>query len=398
MARTAPAIPAPTESDATVRLDGVVLARLAAGPGTESEIARDVAALCGRGGAADALRLRVVRSIAGLVHSRHAAFSDGRLRATDSGHAAAAIFLGLRSWREATWTAICHGPLLAKSLGIEGQPATRLSALGKADGLRALIVEARWGLKLRGKPSAARVRAALAKVALERAFGNRIRRGLDERTELPAKASRLLAGELAAKPRDFKTDARLVAALAADAMGVRRPSLDALRQAALRKLIDPSRDGAGRPRADGARHADRGGSGTTSHSPSTTQPLDIAATPVARIVSPIANVPAQPVPDAVRPDPERFAATVLELARTQAEGFPGNRKAFVSRVWESIQTNRPEWRLSEIEFKCMLTEAHRKGLVALASADLKSRSMLPDMEASAITYKNTVWHYVRTED
>jgi hypothetical protein len=46
----------------------------------------------------------------------------------------------------------------------------------------------------------------------------------------------------------------------------------------------------------------------------------------------------------------------------------------------------------------MLTEAHRCGLLVLANADLKDKRDLKDLQASAVTYKNTVWHFIRVED
>jgi predicted nucleotidyltransferase len=63
-----------------------------------------------------------------------------------------------------------------------------------------------------------------------------------------------------------------------------------------------------------------------------------------------------------------------------------------------VRDRHASWALSEIEFKCMLAEAHRMGLIALSTADLKDRNRLADVEASAVTYKNTVWHYVRVEE
>jgi hypothetical protein len=56
------------------------------------------------------------------------------------------------------------------------------------------------------------------------------------------------------------------------------------------------------------------------------------------------------------------------------------------------------WALTEIEFKCMLTEAHRTGLIVLANADLKDKCALKELQDSAVIYKNTVWHYVRAAD
>ena len=98
-----------------------------------------------------------------------------------------------------------------------------------------------------------------------------------------------------------------------------------------------------------------------------------------------------------RPDPASFAAAVNRAAGERGEGWAGNRKAFVSDVWTIIRERHSEWQISEIEFKSMLTEAHRIGLVVLANADLKDKRHMAEIQASAISYKNTVWHYIRIE-
>ncbi len=89
---------------------------------------------------------------------------------------------------------------------------------------------------------------------------------------------------------------------------------------------------------------------------------------------------------------------MLAATDATAEGWAGNRKAFISKVWERIQAGHAGWQLTEIEFKCMLTEAHRTGLLVLANADLKDKRALRELQASAVVYKNTVWHYVRAAD
>lgn len=99
-----------------------------------------------------------------------------------------------------------------------------------------------------------------------------------------------------------------------------------------------------------------------------------------------------------RPDLDGFATAVNASANLVADGWAGNRKAFISRVWETVQARHPGWALSEIEFKCMLAEAHRIGLVVLANADLKNRQHMRELQSSAVVYKNTVWHYVRVQD
>ena len=67
-------------------------------------------------------------------------------------------------------------------------------------------------------------------------------------------------------------------------------------------------------------------------------------------------------------------------------------------MWRAIAQAKPEWGLSEIEFKSMLAEVHRTGHVILGSADIKSKENLKDVQDSAIAYKNTVWHFIRVEN
>jgi hypothetical protein len=105
-----------------------------------------------------------------------------------------------------------------------------------------------------------------------------------------------------------------------------------------------------------------------------------------------------PAPDVARPDLGEFSRAVKDAASQRAEGWPGSRKAYISQVWDAIRAAKPRWELSEIEFKCMLAEAHRLGAIALANADLKDKKSIKELESSAVPYKNTVWHFVRVEE
>lgn len=367
---------APASAD---RLTGVVLARIASAAASESQIVRDVAGILGPGGGGEPLRARLAQVCTVLQASGQVERQGDIFAVTDRGRAAALEFLEVRKGTLEGWVAVRDGAMVAKALGSEGAAASRLKSLGKIDGLRAAIVETHWQLKTRGKPSASRIRAALALVALERAFGNQIKSELGIRSTLSAKASRLLAGQLARKPRDFGTDGRLVAALAAEAVGATRSELGQLRAGLLRGWL------AEVPAASVVRAPERAPPAAAVDAADRAAPAHAVALPS---VDPVA----------ARPDPKGFAAAVKAAARLRAEGWSGNRRAFVSHVWALIQESHAAWRLSEIEFKCMLAEAHRAGLVTLANADLKDKRTLQDVQASAVTYKNTVWHYIRVED
>jgi hypothetical protein len=92
-----------------------------------------------------------------------------------------------------------------------------------------------------------------------------------------------------------------------------------------------------------------------------------------------------------------FAREVQRLAAGEAQGWSGDRKAYISRVWRMLREQRPNWGLSEIEFKCMLAEAHRAGQLALANADLKDQSNIKDVQDSAVIYRNAVFHFIRVD-
>ena len=349
----------------------LVLARAACEEGiTRAELARDLAFAIASGSARNALDAE----LAALVRNGLVVENRARFRAGELGLAILSAELGaklpLKSWAE-----MRDQRLVAKALGLDGVSAARLKALAKPEPLRAEILGRYFGFRVPGAASPARLRSELALVALERAFGNAMMRAASARSGLGAKASRLLAGQLLAKPRDVGTDSRLVALLAAAAVGAAKTDADALRSGLLRRY------------ASGA----------------ATTPAVAADVAVAKLLPALTVVPAtvpsgaRP-PAASRPGLEGFAAAIGAAAATVAEGWPGNRKALVSRVWQAVAAGHADWGLSEIEFKAMLAEAHRTGHLALVTADLKDKRLLPELQASAISYKNTVWHLVRVQD
>ena len=90
---------------------------------------------------------------------------------------------------------------------------------------------------------------------------------------------------------------------------------------------------------------------------------------------------------------------MTDVARPLATGgWSGSRKVYISQVWAAVAERYAGWGLSEIEFKAMLTEAHRTGLLVLGTSDLRDKRDLDEIQASATVFKNTVWHFVRIED
>ncbi len=360
-------------------VDQLILARVACkGGATRAQLIRDLAPLVSSKLASAGWRADVDGALARLAQAGALTDSKMRLRLTDAGETALAKFLAGKGTHARDWSEQRDIRLVAKALGLDGSKPAIRTALSRQEGLCALVVQHSFGLAVRQALSPPKLRAALALVALERAFGDNVKDGLGKKgSALSAKAGRVLAGQLLRKPRELPSDGRLVTALAADELGLSRFDLDAARLALLRRLADaPVTPALAKPTARAAR---------------------VAPTPKpAAAPEPILAPQAQPSVQV--PGLAQFSAGVIDAARARAEGWPGARKAFISQVWEAIRTSHPEWGLSELEFKDMLTGAHRAGQLVLAGADLKNKQNIKDFEDSAILYKNTVWHYVRVED
>jgi hypothetical protein len=276
--------------------------------------------------------------------------------------------------------------LLLRALQTNDTPAIR-KALQRVEGLAAIVLQRHFGKSTVRVQSPADLRADLAVIALERAFGNKIKTGLRKGAGLPAKPGRILAGQLFKQPREIASDGKLIVHLSCEIAGSREHSLDALELAVLRGLMR-SKDVDEAPREPALR-ASRSESSHRTPQP-TPKPANDRI-PITEVAPP-RNRAASP------PDMAEFCLAVIDAARPVAEGWPGNRKAFISLVWKAIRNARPDWGLSEIAFKGMLAEAHRSGQVELTTADLKDGRDLKSLEDSKILYKNTVWHFVRVQD
>jgi hypothetical protein len=341
-------------------VEDLLLARVAcAGGATRPQLVRDLGPLFANKLSPAEWRSRIDAALIRLADESRVRENRGRYRASEDGAMAVARFLGEKESHARAWSEQRDLWLVAKALGADaGKPGVR-KALTRPEGLSALIVQKAFGLTLREALSPSKLRTALALVALERQADPG--KASKKAGPLSADESRKLAAQLLRSPREASTDARLITALSAEQVGAARPEIEMLRLGLLRRLAAPIEETRQQP-----------------------------APP--RRSAPISAKAMQ------RPGLAQFSAGVLNAARFHAEGWPGNRKAFISQVWEAIRTSHPEWGLSEIEFKDMLAGAHRAGQLVLASADLKNKRDIKEFEDSAILYKNTVWHFVRVED
>jgi hypothetical protein len=374
---SAPSRQASAENGASpAALDNLLLTRIAcAGGATRVQLVRDLGPLFSSKLSPAEWRGVVDMALARLEINALILVNRGRIRVDETGAANVASFLGEKEPRARAWSEQRDIWLVARTLDVDAKKPTLRKALTRPEGLSALIVQQAFGLAMRQALSPSKLRAALALIALERAFGDGVKSGLksQKRSALSAKAGRVLAGQLLHSPRELSTDGRLIAALAAELTGAARPEIEVMRLGLLRRLAD----------ATGQKSA-----AAEDAAPKTNG----SAKPAKPALEPVATDAGQ------RPGLAQFSAGVLNAARSHAEGWPGNRKAFISLVWNAIRKSHPEWGLSEFEFKDMLAGAHRAGQLVLTGADLKNKQNIKDLEASAILYKNTVWHFVRVED
>ena len=353
-------------------LGNLMLARFAADNGaTRGDLMRDLAYITAHRFSPSELRSGIDGALERFVFDGCVTNVRGRFRLAEAGTVLVEELLGARKLPKA-WAEIRDIRLVALALGVPAVPMF-LRALARPDGLRALILQKSFDVGGRRVLGASQLRMALAVIALKRAFGNKIKGDLEAGRGLSVKASRLLAGQLARRPRDFRTDTRLIAALAVEAVGASQSDPSSLRQAILRAFV------------------------STALGPSQSAPAMAGEVQSSIERAPDAEVDVLPAA-ASRPDLEGFSCAVLASAATVAQGWPGNRKAFISHVWRAISEAHAHWGLSDIEFKSMLAEAHRTGHVVLGSADIKNKDSLKDVQDSAIAYKNTVWHFIRVEN
>jgi hypothetical protein len=362
-----------TEALAPDRVGGelslmLVLVRIACeGGATRAEIVRDLAPFVAHRLSPAEWRAAAEAEIAALGKLALVASIRHRYAASAQGTAMAAAFLGQEPVSAVDWPEQRDVRLVAKALAIPPGDRAKLKAIARPEGLRAVIVQRAFGLPIRPAQSANRLRSQLAAVALARAFGGKVK---GAGAGLSGKTGRVLAGHLSRHPRDFGSDGRLIAALAAEQIDARQADANALRLALMRAFVNAGLE--------------------TSQS--------IAAPARQRPpAAPAINVGNDTAAASHRPDLVTFAREVHAAAALRAQGWPGHRKAYISHVWQAIRVACPAWALSEIEFKCMLAEAHRAGRVALAGADLKDKRDLEDLRRSAITDRNSVWHFVRVE-
>jgi hypothetical protein len=102
------------------------------------------------------------------------------------------------------------------------------------------------------------------------------------------------------------------------------------------------------------------------------------------------NAPADAVPAS-------FAADVLRAVDATTDGWFGDRKVFVSAVWDQLR-RAPRWSgLALAELKVRLLAAHRAGELTLARADLVAAMDPALVAASEIAADGASFHFIVKE-
>jgi hypothetical protein len=105
---------------------------------------------------------------------------------------------------------------------------------------------------------------------------------------------------------------------------------------------------------------------------------------------------ATPAPEPT-PGPAPFADAVLSAADAVVDGWFGDRKVFVSAVWDQLR-REPRWAgLGLAGFKADLVAAHRAGQLTLARADLVAAMDPALVAASEIAVDGASFHFVVKE-
>ncbi len=289
-----------------------------------------------------------------LAAKDHVALHHQHFHATSKGHRWRDERFGWRVPAGANWPELRDVHLLGHALKI-GRDRRAKDVLATGEGLRRLILERRLGVKLRGKESLAGIRDVLARLALRQGSVSgdlAISGHLLTAPERLAQAATLIKGR--AKPDN---DHRLIARIAAEQVGSPNTSPAALRMQLLRTYM-----AGGRPLVD------------------------------VRAKATVARAP-QPVFEL-----GEFLTEVRNFARECAQGWSGNRRALISRVFPRLVDAHPEWGLDVGRFKTLLAEAHKAGRLNLVHADLRDKKLLDDLAASAVAYHNMTMHFIRVED
>jgi len=367
-------------SEATVevsRLEALVIARASTLGAAQplGELIKPLARFAPPELTAGAWRDRLV-TVAGTLRASDVLDAGHQLR--DAGE------LGRRIGRVTarTWRELADRVLPGLALGIAADDGTLRARLAGRDAWAAAIVGRALGLWTAGAPP------SLAALCDALAWRELALAGKPKRCppEIRAVFVQRQLGSEAGPPE------RLVRILASREVGAPRPELRALCDALVRDWLAGRTIGS--PVTSGAR------------TPPASAPDPAGSTPAeARSLAADLGSPPGDAPRAFAADlgstsgggPRSFLADVQRAAGSTATGRFGDRKVFVSAVWDELRRD-PWWAAVTLdELKARLVAAHRAGELALARADLVAAMDPALVAASEITTDGASFHFIVTE-
>lgn len=315
----------------------------------------------------------------------------GRLKVTHQGQKEALYFIGAPKLPTRNWKDLQSIFLTAKSLNIKSRVLRTLKPLKTADGLRAAIIKTYYDLPIKSEiPTVTQIRNALAVNTINETFDIPQKKQAKANSRVPEKLALFLASQKLRRPRSIETSNQLLSFLAAEAVGSVQPDAKALRLQLLRQLMIPKdANDANISNISAPKSSMRPTYTNTNYKKAqqTQSEMCLAIKPDAEAGLDLIDL-------------KSFSNIVLEFAKPHATGWQGNKRAFVSHVWNSMRAEKQNLSLNidKNQFKTMLADAHRAGHLMLGIADLRDKENMTDIQESAIRYKNTEWHYIRMKD
>lgn len=362
-------------------LDNLVLTRICCkGGATKSAVFKDLKSLLAGNFGLSKLRIEIDSSILRLFENSHVEKSEGRLLATRLGLQQCSNFLGMSFSELPSWKEVKDIGLIGKALGLNDNFSTCRSILADSFFVWALILQKKYHLKFRLNISKEELCQQLALISLEKAFGTNAKNLIKKNLRLSPKLARLFASFLSDSGKDFSSYRSLFLFLAAEIVGAPKISEDAVKSSLNKNLM-----------------AELFINYAAIYNKQKSNEVSEFAIPTFQKKS-VAKASKFDGEGMKPPSLQDFAFIVCDIARQSAQGWSGNRKIFISQVWDALAKECKSWGLSEGDFKRMLTEAHRRGELLLSNADLKSEDLRYDIERSATHDRNAVWHYVKVKD
>lgn len=332
---------------------------------TTSELKRTVKSITGTELANSALTEQVTTALSTLEERAQIELvRRARYRVTDAGRRQILNHLGLATLPpQLRWNTFKNADWIAYALKLPGLSATTRQQITGADGLRAAILRQRYGLPVDAFASLTATRNALLWQQLcDSETAANLQQQLPELRRQPFNQGTVmgvLLNELLQSGRLLPWQNAL-SQLVAKVAEAKRTAPDALRVAILRQALLSA--------LDAQIHQETG---------ETTQRESTSAKSTEEKLT-----------------LSEFAPITLQAARATKEGRFGDNKVFISRVWETLQQQHPDLKLSLTEFKQRLLTANQQRLLTLSRADMAYALDRKDVSASEINHMASTFHFI----